>query len=169
MIKNLLWLVTFFIVGLASCSTQKKPAYSVTSTDTNNALTKDSIEYYETEFEVRQKNYIELLRGQWQIDTMHRQSRLPGENLTGVYINFNSDSTFNGKAGCNNIAGTYTLKGTSIRFSNIISTKMACEKLEQENAFLQLLQNTVSAYTVDAQSLWLRDGASNIIFHASKK
>ena len=162
-------LILLILIGAASCSSQKKTINTATSVDANNALIKDSIEYYETEFEVRQKNYKELLVGSWQIDTMHRQSRLPGEALSGVYLNFNTDSTFNGKAGCNNVSGIYTLKGTSIRFSNIISTKMACDKLEQESAMLQLLQNTVSAYTVDTKSLLLRDGASNIVFYASKK
>jgi heat shock protein HslJ len=161
--------LTIMMLVFSACTSQKRAGNSATSVDANNAMVKDSIEYYETEFEVRQKDYKEQLIGSWQIDTMHRQSRLPGENLTGVFINFNSDSTFNGKAGCNNIAGKYTLKGTSIRFSNIISTKMACDKLEQEYAFLQLLQNTVSAYTVDNKALLLRDGASNIVFYASKR
>ena len=162
-------LIFILMIGLASCSTQKKSGYSTTSVDSNNAMVKDSIEYYETEFEVRQKNYKDLLIGSWQIDTMHRQSRLPGELLSGVYLNFTSDSTFNGKAGCNQVSGKYTLKGTSIRFGNIISTKMACDKLEQESALLQLLQNTVSAYTVDNKTLLLRDGASNVVFYASRK
>jgi heat shock protein HslJ len=128
----------------------------------------DSIEYYETDFEARQKNYRELLIGSWTIDTMHRQARLEGEQLSNVFITF-SDSTFTGNGGCNQISGKYTLKGTSIRFHDIISTKMACERLDKEVAFLQLLQSTVSAYTVTQNVLWLRDGSSNIVFHASKR
>ena len=167
--KNIIYLFIVGLIGFASCTSQKKTGYSATSVDTNNALIKDSIEYYETEFEVRQKNYGEWLIGSWQIDTMHRQVRLPGEVLSGVYLKFNTDSSFNGMAGCNHVSGKYILKGTSIRFSNIISTKMACDKLEQESAMLQLLENTVSAYTVDNKSLLLRDGASNIVFYASKR
>ena len=151
-----------------SCTAQRKPTTPTGNRDTVVTYVKDSIEFYETDFEARQKNYRELLIGTWEIDSMHRQARMDVDFLTNVSITF-SDSTFTGSGGCNRISGKYTLKGTSIKFSNILSTKMACDRLEQETAFLQLLQSTVSAYTVTQNVLWLRDGSSNIVFHARKK
>jgi heat shock protein HslJ len=129
----------------------------------------DSIEYYETEFDIRQKNYMHLLIGEWRIDTMRRQARMDPEILSNVHMNFKSDSTFTGKASCNHISGKYTIKGTGIRFNNIISTKMACDQLEQEYEFLRLLQETVSAYTVTNNRLLLRDNSSNIIFTGRRR
>lgn len=162
----------FFISGIfliTACSAQKLPGkpYKIVNGDT--AFQKDSVEYYEVDITARQKNYIDLLVGSWTIDTMHRQSRMEGEALTGIFLNFKTDSSFNGNAGCNQISGKYILKGTSIKLSNIISTKMACDKLDQETAILRLLEETVSAYTVDKSKLLLRDGSTNIIFHASRK
>jgi heat shock protein HslJ len=151
-----------------SCTTSNTTRKTVTIQNEDISLAKDSIEYYETDFEIRQKNYRERLIGIWTIDTMHRQSKMNAEYLTHMYLTF-SDSTFSGNAGCNKISGRYTLKGTSIKFSDVISTKMACDRLEQEYAFLDLLQNTVSMYTVTDKVLWLRDGASNVVFHASKR
>ena len=130
---------------------------------------KDSIEFYDQEIEIRQKDHLEKLMGGWNLVTMRRQSQMQEEPLSNVYILFTSDTSFTGKAGCNNMSGRFGLKGTSIKFSDIIITKMACDKLEQETAFLQLLQNTVSAYTVNENQLLLRDGASNIVFIGNKR
>jgi len=163
-----LYLFSLLLIVASSCSTQNNATESVSLSREDVSLAKDSIEYYETEFEVRQKNYRDLLKGTWVIDTMRRQARLNAEALTNVFITF-GDSTFNGRAGCNHVSGSYTLKGTSIKFSDIITTKMSCENIEQEIAFLDLLNNTVSAYTVSSNSLLLRDGASNIVFTAIRK
>ncbi len=168
LMNKILYLIAIVLFTITSCAPrQKQVVTKVIRQDTT--MIKDSIEFYETEFEARQKNYLDILVGSWTIDTMHRQVRLPGENLTDVYLTFNTNSTFSGNAGCNRISGKFVLKGTSIKFENIISTKMACPKLEEETAFLKLLQETVSAYTVTQSTLWLRDGASNIVFHASRR
>jgi heat shock protein HslJ len=109
------------------------------------------------------------LEGKWEVVSMQRQQKADKETLSNVYIEFRNDLSFGGNASCNNMSGVYTLKGTSVKFSNIISTKMACNNLDQENAFLQLLEDRVSAYTVDANKLLLRDGSSNIVFECIRK
>jgi copper homeostasis protein (lipoprotein) len=45
-----------------------------------------------------------------------------------------------GHGGCNSFFGTYELKGTTIRFSGIGSTQMACPNMDDESAFFQVLQ-----------------------------
>lgn len=130
---------------------------------------KDSVIYVETEIEAKQKNSLDLLIGSWDVITMQRQTRLKIEPLTNTYFSLNENSSFNGKSGCNNISGQYVLKGTGIKFTNISSTKMHCANTEQETAFLQLLSETVSAYTVSKDSLLLRDGSANIIFRAVRR
>ncbi|MER3497275.1 MAG: hypothetical protein C4308_00875 [Chitinophagaceae bacterium] len=100
---------------------------------------------------------------------MRRQQRASLENLSNVYIQFKTDSSISGKGGCNSMSGRFTVKGTSIKFHIIVSTKMACANLDKENAFFRLLQSTVSAYTVEGKTLLLRDGASNILFECEKR
>ncbi len=168
--KRILYSLTILsIFFITACSAQKQPGKPNNIVRGDTTIKKDSVEYFEVDIIGRQKNYMDLLIGNWNIDTMHRQSKMEGEALSGIFLNFKADSSFNGNAGCNNISGKYILKGTSIKLSNIVSTKMACNKLEQENAFLRLLEETVSAYTVDKKQLLLRDGSTNIIFHASRK
>lgn len=129
----------------------------------------DSIEFYEVEIGVNQKNYMAQLAGAWVIDTMRTQARALPEPLSGVVIRFDSDSTFSGNTGCNHVNGTFRLKGTSIRFLTLQSIKAACEGAESEAALQRLLMRTVSAYTVENDVLLLRDGSSNIVFHAHRK
>lgn len=129
----------------------------------------DSIEFYEVEIGVNQKNYMAQLAGSWSIDTMHRQARAIPEALSNVTLSFDTDSTFSGRTGCSTVAGTFRLKGTSIKFLTINSTKMACEQAEGEMALQRLLTQTVSAYTVDNDVLLLRDGSSNVVFRGHRK
>ncbi|MCD0489121.1 META domain-containing protein [Pedobacter sp. MC2016-14] len=50
-----------------------------------------------------------------------------------------------GSGGCNNLSGPYVLKEPGrISFSQIISTKMACNGMETENAMLDALTHTDS-------------------------
>src|SRR5215203_3176673 len=130
---------------------------------------KDSIVFYETDFATQQKSYMNLLVGSWTITTMKKQSQADPDHLKDVTIQLKKDSSFTGKAGCNNIWGKFSIKGTSIKFNDIASTKFTCAKQEEENWLLQLLQQTVSNYSVTKPLLLLRDGASNVVFEATRK
>jgi heat shock protein HslJ len=131
--------------------------------------TSDSIEFYEMDIATRQKSYMDLLTGTWDFKVMRKQAKMTPDQLHGITLTLNGDSTFTGQASCNKIWGKFSIKGTSIKFNNVASTKMACAKQEEENWLLQLMQNTVSNYTVTKSTLWLRDGSSNIVFEASRK
>jgi heat shock protein HslJ len=156
--------VPFMVLLAASCSGQKKNPSQRTP-----SIVEDSVVFYETDYKTKQKSYFKELQGKWTIVSMRRQQKAELENLAGVTVEFRADTSFAGKAPCNNMGGKYTLKGTSIKFSNVYTTKMACGNLEQETAFLKLLQETVSAYSVTDQQLLLRDGAGNIVFEARKE
>lgn len=130
--------------------------------------TEDSIEYYDVEVGSKQQSYLKDMTGTWQVLQMKRQPRMPAETLSNVQLQINGDSTFSGSGGCNTLNGTFSLKGTSIKFKNISTTKMACFKMEQEQWFIKLLQESVSAYSVSPDLLLLRDGSGNVIFEAKR-
>lgn len=156
--------VIFFLFLLISCSGTRKTAPQPAI-----QLQKDSIEYYDAEVEARHKDFSPLLMGSWNVNVMKRQARMEEERLTNVYLLLKEDGNFTGKGGCNNISGSYELKGTAIKFRNTVATKMTCDVLEQETAFLQLLEGTVSAFTITERELLLRDGASNVLFKATRQ
>lgn len=129
----------------------------------------DSLVFYETNIGSRQSSHLNLLSGTWNIAIMRKQARLDPDQLNAVMLTLNPDSTFTGQASCNKFWGKFSLKGTSIKFNNITSTKTTCNKQEEETWILRLLENTVSNYTVTTSTLFLRDGSSNIVFEAKKK
>jgi len=57
-----------------------------------------------------------------------------------AYISFDAgEKTFAGNGGCNQISGNYSLDKKDIHFGEVISTKMSCEDIDFENAFLSTL------------------------------
>jgi len=78
------------------------------------------------------------------------------ESRRDAYINFEvADKRFAGNGGCNQINGGYTLDKNDIRFTDVVSTKMACSDLEFENTFLSAL-SSVDRYEVRGNDLLLK-------------
>ncbi|HEV8287319.1 MAG TPA: META domain-containing protein [Chitinophagaceae bacterium] len=127
------------------------------------------IQYIETDFEARQKSDLNQMLGNWEVVNMRRQQKAELETLSNVYFELKPDLTFAGKGGCNNMSGKFSVKGSSVKFNSIISTKMACNNIDKENTFFNLLENRVSEYTYNGDQLLLRDGSSNIVFECKRK
>lgn len=71
-------------------------------------------------------------------------------------LTFNEDGTLTGNAGCNGLGGGYTVEGDQITFSEIVSTKMACDepRMSQEESALKVLTGT-AAYKIEGNTLTL--------------
>jgi heat shock protein HslJ len=65
------------------------------------------------------------------------------------------EKRFTGNGGCNQINGNYTLDKNEIKFTDVIATKMACNDIEFENAFLTAL-SSVDRYEVNGNDLLLK-------------
>lgn len=73
-----------------------------------------------------------------------------------AYLNFDPyQKRFTGNGGCNQISGTYSLDKKTIRFGEIISTKMSCENIAFESSFLSIL-NSIDRYEVKGNDLLLK-------------
>ena len=127
------------------------------------------VEVVETDFEARQKSDLNKMLGRWEVITMRRQQKAPLETLSNVYFELRPDLTFAGKGGCNSMSGMVSVKGSSIKFNSIVSTKMACDNMDKENAFFNLLETRVSEYTYNGNELLLRDGAGNVVFECKRE
>ncbi|MCH5717617.1 META domain-containing protein [Niabella hibiscisoli] len=149
-----LYVLLFAMVIVIACSSPQKTSVN-NSGESGNVIIPNA----------DAKSFQNELAGTWSVVSMRRQQKADLEMLSGVTLQFNaSDTKFSGKAPCNSIFGTIQLNGYSIRFQNIGATKMACDKLEQETIFIDLLQTRVSAFTLEGNKLYLRDGISNIVF-----
>jgi len=66
-----------------------------------------------------------------------------------------ADSTVRGNGGCNGFGGHYELKeGNGITMSKLISTMMACEKIQVETEYFKVLESADN-YVVRADTLVL--------------
>lgn len=157
-------LAPLVVVLLIIACSSPKPVAKLRSTNTS--LAKDSIVYYETDFETRQKNYLDLVQAQWQLTSMQRQAKLEVESLSNYTITFNKDMTFTISSPCGTLNGNYDVKGTGLKFNNITTNNTNCTNSEQHAELIQLLKQRISAYTVNSKELLLRDPATNIVFKA---
>lgn len=62
-----------------------------------------------------------------------------------------------GSGGCNRISGNYVLRDENLRFSKLITTRMACSAVATENAFLKVLNET-GRYRLRGRVLELMNG-----------
>lgn len=93
------------------------------------------------------------IRGQWYIENIVFSDSdyvRPAEAAPGAsqYIIF-EDSTYYIMTNCNSISGTYTAKGDSISFGDGMTTEMACDNMETEDALRRILPRIA---TIDVQN-----------------
>jgi heat shock protein HslJ len=99
-------------------------------------------------------NAATLWGKKWKLVEMNNR---PVRN-TKAYIEFDrKEQRFSGSGGCNRIAGGFKIEGSKLRFSQTISTRMACLNDNVEPTFLKLLETT-TRYEVEADKLRLYDG-----------
>ncbi|HCY00908.1 MAG TPA: heat-shock protein [Bacteroidales bacterium] len=76
-----------------------------------------------------------------------------------IYLELTDDNKVGGFMGCNRLGGDYTIENDNqIRFSNLITTRMACSELVLETQVLKML-NTVDNFTIDNEKLMLSIGS----------
>ncbi len=90
-------------------------------------------------------------------------SELVSKSIKGkkkvYYIEFMMDNTFIAFAGCNSFHGSYKLKGENISFGDVITTKMACEDMKDENSLMEVLRDA-DQYRIENGQLLILDGKS---------
>ena len=104
-----------------------------------------------------------LVGPRWRLIEIDGQPAIARTGPREPHLIFSSSDTASrvgGSTGCNHMGGTYQADGSSLRFSQMISTKMACvedDRMRQETAFLTAL-NAVDRYAVSGDTLELRAG-----------
>ena len=73
-----------------------------------------------------------------------------------------AEKRFTGNGGCNQINGNYTLDKNEIKFTDVIATKMACNDIEFENAFLSAL-GSIDRYEVNGNDLLLKKRKETVL------
>lgn len=95
-------------------------------------------------------------RGRWVLVEMKGVPVQQSGGRKDAFINFEVDQKkFRGNGGCNQVNGNYTVDKNTIKFSDVISTKMSCNDLDFENTFLSTLA-AVNRYEVKGDDLLLK-------------
>lgn len=97
----------------------------------------------------------------WEL-TKLEGTRVDQSTTTGKKIHFtlnSAENRVNGYAGCNTFYGSYTLeKGNRIRFSKLVSTRMACLDAAIDESNLLEIFNLADNYTINGDTLMLNIG-----------
>ncbi|MBC6611239.1 META domain-containing protein [Hymenobacter sp. BT507] len=114
------------------------------------------------------------LRGTyWVLHQLGDSAVITHENSQEVYLTLAADSSnrAEGQAGCNRFRGRFTLAANDqLSFSPLLSTKMACPRLQLESRYLSALEGT-TRYQLQGDTLRLlgAPAGTRVVaqFHAS--
>jgi heat shock protein HslJ len=98
----------------------------------------------------------QLIGPKWKLIELHGQVVVRNaQSKEDSFIRLTKEGTISAYTGCNNMTGSYQVrKGLGIKFTNIVSTRMACPDMTTEQILNQVLQTTDS-YTVKGKRLTL--------------
>lgn len=107
-------------------------------------------------------------RGRWVLVEMKGVPVQQSGGRRDAFINFEVDQKkFRGNGGCNQINGNYTVEKNTIRFKDVISTKMACDDIAFESTFLSTLAE-VDRYEVKGDDLLLKRKRETVLVLRAK-
>ncbi len=97
--------------------------------------------------------YLPLINTRWEIISLKTEK----VTNTNIFLSLKDKGKFTGNVGCNSIGGNYAITEGAIKFSETISTKMACKDLDIENKFLKALSES-NFYKISEDTLMLYSG-----------
>ena len=105
-----------------------------------------------------------LVGPRWRLVELEGEPSIPAGGAREPHLIFSqSDSVdrVGGATGCNSMGGTYEADATTIRFSQLFSTKMACieeDRMRQEARFMKALESA-DRYAISGDTLALSAGS----------
>lgn len=133
--------------------------YSVTieikSNTNNNLQTLKGCGQYITDYRLHDIWVLESLNGK-NVEITDFQKEIPRIEI------YAAENKFLGYGGCNSITGTLFSEKDLLRFTNIISTMMACNGNNKEDEFIKALNSTTS-YTIENNRLHLSNPSGKLV------
>ena len=100
---------------------------------------------------------------QWVVVEMKKVPVQQSGGRRDAHITFDVNAKrFSGNGGCNQVNGNYSVDKNEIRFTEVVSTKMSCNDIEFENAFLSTLGG-VDHYEVNGSDLLLKKKKETVL------
>ena len=97
---------------------------------------------------------------QWILDTLNGNKVIL---IRGITLVFDKEkSKISGFGGCNSYFGNYVNNGEKLLFSEIGSTKMACDSMEPETAYFSALSK-IDKFKISSKTLYLYSSGSQVM------
>jgi putative lipoprotein len=98
----------------------------------------------------------ELEGSRWVLVRLGDQPVVPEQGKPEPYIVLQANQKeVVGHGGCNRLSGGYTLKGETLEFGEMTTTRMACPEIQAEHAFLNALESVTRWRLMDNQLVLL--------------
>jgi heat shock protein HslJ len=99
------------------------------------------------------------LASQWILESYYDGNAWVSAGSKSAYITIARDlKSFTGTGGCNRLRGNLDVNANNVKFGQIISTKMACDKLQAETKFINVLESATSFEIKGAELFLYKDG-----------
>lgn len=110
-----------------------------------------------------------ILTGQtWQLSSINGTAVDASAYREVPYVTFTADNKIAGKGGCNGFGGSYNLNDEGgINISQIVSTKMDCDGVNENDFFMTLEKANMTK--IDPDKLVLMNGVDEIMVFVPKK
>jgi heat shock protein HslJ len=97
----------------------------------------------------------------WVLKRIGDSDVVRAEGLEDPHMTLTASDEVRGFAGCNRFFGSYQQQATTLIFGPLGSTRMACEQLDQETAFLSKLVGPVT-YRIRGNTLEIVDESGTV-------
>lgn len=84
-----------------------------------------------------------------------------------IHLNFEKN-TISGNAGCNNYSGIIIKKGSQLKFTNLVTTKMYCGNMKIEKEFMKKMR-TITSFNVKDNQFLLYNKADELVLTCEVK
>ena len=104
---------------------------------------------------------VTLTNTYWKLVELNGAAAEPGEDREPHMI-LRGEDEVGGYAGCNQFTGSFTVAGDGLSFGPIASTRRMCaESMQQEDAFLQALENA-QRYSISGEDLAIENAGGEV-------
>ncbi len=152
-------IVLFSIICFTGCKTSQKAAVNQSPKTETAQVSKevgDPDKVVKAEEPNIRKGFDQLI-GKWKIVSIKPDKDQAPVPFNNGYFEFRSDNTMSGSGGCNSFSGSFKLIGNNIRFRDITSTQMKCDKMEQEYMLMKYLGYISALQVNNKDEIYLKD------------
>jgi len=102
------------------------------------------------------------------ITSIHRQAIVPVEDMVNYTLKFNDDGTFDAKADCNQVGGTYTIVDASVLTMTLgPSTLAVCGEESLGDDYVQLLDDVKTYSIAENQMTLTLEDSSELLYQSA--